>query len=237
MAVPGSGCNEACGRALHVEVTADTASRFDFARSLMIAQAPVQTPRWWSPRGTVSRCELTLRNRATARGCLPRRMVVKPTTAVLWRSNKQAALEKPVSGTIAALTAQIVSAYVANNDVPSNALPDLIRQVHQAMAGAASAAPAKPAPAVPVKRSISQDHIVCLEDGKQFKALKRHLKNAHQMTPQQYRERWRLPRSYPMVAPNYAESSAAIAKRGRMAAASERRKQGAGGARQTTADC
>ena len=91
--------------------------------------------------------------------------------------------------------------------------------------------------AVPVKRSISQDHIVCLEDGKQFKALKRHLKNAHQMTPQQYRERWRLPRSYPMVAPNYAESSAAIAKRGRMAAASERRKQGAGGARQTTADC
>ncbi len=144
-----------------------------------------------------------------------------------------------MSGTIAALVAQIVAAHVANNDVPFHALPDLIRKVHRALAGAgtASAAPAKPTPAVPVKRSISPDHLVCLEDGKQFKALKRHLKNAHQMTPQQYRERWRLPRSYPMVAPNYAESSAAIAKRGRMAAASERRKQGAGGARQTTADC
>lgn len=122
------------------------------------------------------------------------------------------------STTIAALTAQIVSAHVANNDVPIDVLPDLIRQVHRALAGAgtASAAPAERTsgltPAVSVNKSVFPDHIVCLEDGQRFSMLKRHLMSAHQMTLEQYRERWGLPTSYPMVAPKYAKTCSALAK-------------------------
>ncbi len=115
---------------------------------------------------------------------------------------------------ILALTAQIVSAHVSNNTVASENLSALIRQVHQALANAGQAAPEpeKLQPAVPVKRSVFPDYIVCLEDGKKLKMLKRHLQSAYNMTPDAYRERWGLPPDYPMVAPNYAERRSALAR-------------------------
>ncbi len=115
---------------------------------------------------------------------------------------------------ILALTAQIVSAHVSNNTVASENLSALIRQVHQALASAGQAAPEpeKLQPAVPVKRSVFPDYIVCLEDGKKLKMLKRHLQSAYNMTPDAYRERWGLPPDYPMVAPNYAERRSALAR-------------------------
>jgi predicted transcriptional regulator len=114
-----------------------------------------------------------------------------------------------------ALTTQIVAAYVANNTVAVNDLPGLIRQVHAALAnvgGSAEVAPERPQPAVPIKRSVMPDYIVCLEDGKKLKMLKRHLKTAFNMTPEEYRERWDLPPDYPMVAPNYASQRSRLAK-------------------------
>jgi predicted transcriptional regulator len=114
-----------------------------------------------------------------------------------------------------ALTTQIVAAYVANNTVAVNDLPALIRQVHAALAnvgGTAEVAPERPQPAVPIKRSVLPDYIVCLEDGKKLKMLKRHLKTAFNMTPEEYRERWDLPPDYPMVAPNYASQRSRLAK-------------------------
>ncbi len=115
---------------------------------------------------------------------------------------------------ILALTAQIVSAHVSNNTVPADGLTALIRQVHQALTGVTAVVPEpeKPQPAVPVKRSVFPDYIVCLEDGKKLKMLKRHLQSAYNMTPEQYRERWGLPQDYPMVAPNYAERRSALAR-------------------------
>ena len=112
------------------------------------------------------------------------------------------------------LAAQVVSAHVSNNMVAPEALPDLIKKVHRALTGAggANSASAQPQPAVPVKRSVTPDYIVCLEDGKRFKTLKRHLASTYQMTPAQYRERWGLPNSYPMVATNYAKRRSAIAR-------------------------
>ena len=111
-------------------------------------------------------------------------------------------------GEMLALTAEIVASYVSNNSVAPNELPDLIRQVHRALGqlGAAPADPAaaRPQPAVPVKKSVHPDYIVCLEDGKKLKMLKRHLMTSYGMTPEDYRERWGLPPDYPMVAPNYA---------------------------------
>ena len=114
------------------------------------------------------------------------------------------------------LTAQIVSAYVGNNSVPSAEIANLIGQVHAALkrvSGGQVAAAAEPArPAVPVKRSINSDFIVCLEDGKKFKSLRRHLRTQYNMTPEQYREKWGLPADYPMVAPNYAAARSQLAK-------------------------
>jgi predicted transcriptional regulator len=114
------------------------------------------------------------------------------------------------------LTAQIVSAYVGNNSVPSAEIANLIGQVHAALrrvSGGQAAAPAEPAkPAVPVKRSINSEFIVCLEDGKKFKSLKRHLRTQYSMTPEQYREKWGLPAEYPMVAPAYAAARSQLAK-------------------------
>ncbi|MFN6954913.1 MAG: MucR family transcriptional regulator [Acetobacteraceae bacterium] len=117
-----------------------------------------------------------------------------------------------------ALTAQIVSAHLSHNTVAPGDVASLIRDVHGTLAGlaggAAAAAPAeKPTPAVPVKKSIHPDYLICLEDGKKLKMLKRHLKSAFNMTPEQYRERWGLPADYPMVAPNYAEKRSELAKR------------------------
>jgi predicted transcriptional regulator len=117
-----------------------------------------------------------------------------------------------------ALTAQIVSAHLSHNTVASGELAGLIRDVHGTLAalatGTAPAAPAeKPQPAVPIKKSIHPDYLICLEDGKKLKMLKRHLKSAFNMTPEQYRERWGLPADYPMVAPNYAEKRSELAKK------------------------
>ncbi len=105
------------------------------------------------------------------------------------------------------LTAQIVSAHVSHNAIPSDALSGLIQSVFRTLStvGVDAPVPDKPQPAVPVKKSVFPDHIVCLEDGKKLKMLKRHLQTSYQMTPEQYRERWGLPADYPMVAPNYAE--------------------------------
>jgi len=113
------------------------------------------------------------------------------------------------------LTTEIVAAHVSNNTVPLGELPTLIEQVYRSLAtiGAeAPAAPERPTPAVPVKKSVTPDYIVCLEDGKKLKMLKRHLKTAYDMTPEQYRERWGLPADYPMVAPNYARQRSKLAK-------------------------
>ena len=112
------------------------------------------------------------------------------------------------------LTAQITSAHCSNNTVEADALPGLIHQVYQALASvdAPAAVAEKPVPAVPLKRSVFPDYIVCLEDGKKLKMLKRHLQTAYGMTPADYRTKWDLPQDYPMVAPNYAEKRSALAK-------------------------
>jgi predicted transcriptional regulator len=116
------------------------------------------------------------------------------------------------------LATQIVAAYVTKNQVEQADLPRLITEVHQALekasAGPApkSAAAAELKPAVNVKRSITPDYLICLEDGKKFKSLKRHLRTHFSLTPEQYREKWGLPADYPMVAPNYATSRSKLAK-------------------------
>jgi predicted transcriptional regulator len=116
-----------------------------------------------------------------------------------------------------ALAAEIVSAFVSNNPVPAAQLPALIGSVHQALTkvaeGAIPPAPEEPKePAVPIKRSVQPDYIICLEDGKRFKSLKRHLRTVYDLTPDQYRAKWGLPANYPMVAPNYAAARSELAK-------------------------
>lgn len=113
------------------------------------------------------------------------------------------------------LTAQIVSAHVSNNAVTADSLPSLINEVYKTLAsvGKDPVVPDKPQPAVPVKKSVMPDYIICLEDGKKLKMLKRHLKTAYNMTPEQYRDRWGLPADYPMVAPNYARHRSSLAKK------------------------
>ena len=112
------------------------------------------------------------------------------------------------------LTAQIVGAHTSHNHLTPEGLLHLIESVHAtlAAAGTATPMPEKQQPAVPVKRSVFPDYIVCLEDGKKLKMLKRHLKTAYHMTPEQYREKWGLPSSYPMVAPTYAARRSTLAK-------------------------
>ena len=118
---------------------------------------------------------------------------------------------------MAELTADVVAAYVANNPVPVNSLPDLIKEVHRALDVAAKGGDEQPEtpknPAVSVRRSVTDDHIVCLEDGLKFKSLKRHLRTYHNMTPEEYRAKWSLPADYPMVAKNYSERRADLAKK------------------------
>ncbi|HXP30840.1 MAG TPA: MucR family transcriptional regulator [Stellaceae bacterium] len=114
-----------------------------------------------------------------------------------------------------ALTTEIVAAHVSNNSVAVGDLPALINQVYQSLVsiGQGTVAPAeRPQPAVSIKRSVHPDYIICLEDGKKLKMLKRHLKTAYNMTPDEYRERWGLPSDYPMVAPNYARQRSKLAK-------------------------
>jgi predicted transcriptional regulator len=123
--------------------------------------------------------------------------------------------EQAKTSELLALTANIVSAHVSNNTVTGDVLPKIIRDVYHTLstAGAASEAKAeRPTPAVAIKKSITPDYIVCLEDGKKLKMLKRHLKTAYDMTPEEYRERWGLSADYPMVAPNYAKQRSRLAR-------------------------
>jgi len=112
-------------------------------------------------------------------------------------------------------TAQIVAAHVSHNSVSAEALPSLISDMYRVLSAArqASAPAERPQPAVPIKKSVFPDYIICLEDGKKLKMLKRHLKSAFNMTPEQYRERWELPPNYPMVAASYARQRSSLAKR------------------------
>ena len=118
--------------------------------------------------------------------------------------------------TLLTLTADIVAAHVSNNSVAVNDLPNLIQNVHSALsgiAGSTAAAEPKPEPKVSIRSSIKPDYIVCLEDGKKLKMLKRHLMTHYNMTPDQYRQKWGLSADYPMVAPNYAEQRRTLAKK------------------------
>jgi predicted transcriptional regulator len=117
---------------------------------------------------------------------------------------------------IMGLTAQIVSAHVSHNPVPAAELPGLIQEVFRTLSGVGSAPapePERPQPAVPIKKSITPGYLICLEDGKKLKMLKRHLKTSYNLSPEQYRERWGLPPDYPMVAPDYAKHRSSLAKK------------------------
>ena len=142
----------------------------------------------------------------------------RPRLAALAPRLRRAALmsDSMGSGNFIELTAEIVSAYVSNNTVPAGEIPMLINQVHAALSrvsGKPAEIPVEAAkPAVSLKKSITPEYIVCLEDGKKFKSLKRHLRTQYNMTPEQYREKWGLSADYPMVAPNYAAARSKLAK-------------------------
>ena len=116
---------------------------------------------------------------------------------------------------ILSLAAQVVSAHVAKNPVSPEDLPQLIKDVHRALAnaGQATVEPPRGEPAIAIKKSVTAGHLVCLECGKHFSMLKRHLTTDHQLTPEQYRQKWSLPQSYPIVAPDYAKTRSALAKK------------------------
>jgi len=125
-----------------------------------------------------------------------------------------ASFESDIAETLITLTSDIVAAHVSNNSVSVDEVPALIQNVYGALAGLGSApvAEERPEPAVSVRASVKSDHIVCLEDGKKMKMLKRHLMTDHGLTPAEYRTRWGLPADYPMVAPDYAEKRRVLAK-------------------------
>ena len=114
------------------------------------------------------------------------------------------------------MTADIVSAYVGNNTVSAETLPSLIASIHAALSGVSNgpveAEPEPKEPAVPIRKSIAPDFLICLEDGRKFKSLKRHLRTKYDMSPEDYRAKWGLPKDYPMVAPNYAKARSELAK-------------------------
>jgi predicted transcriptional regulator len=125
------------------------------------------------------------------------------------------------------LAADIVSAYVTKNSLPTSELPNLINEVHSALMrvanGATEPSAEAPKPAVSVRKSITPDFLICLDDGKKFKSLKRHLRTQYNLTPEQYREKWGLPSDYPMVAPNYSKTRSELAKE--MGLGQQRRKR------------
>ena len=127
------------------------------------------------------------------------------------------------------LVTDILAAHLSNNTVAMAELPTLIRNVYDALAtagGGAEPVAERPNPAVPIKKSVTPDHIICLEDGKKLKMLKRHLRTAYDMSPEQYRQRWDLPADYPMVAPNYARQRSRLAKEIGLGTRSGRRRGG-----------
>ncbi|MEQ8806024.1 MAG: MucR family transcriptional regulator [Rhodospirillales bacterium] len=123
--------------------------------------------------------------------------------------------EKPNASDLIELTTEIVAAHVGNNTIAPSDIPALINEVYTALSnvGTVPAQAQRPKPAVPPKKSVFPDYIVCLEDGKKLKMLKRHLKTAYNLTPEEYRERWGLPADYPMVAPSYAKHRSNLAKK------------------------
>ena len=126
-------------------------------------------------------------------------------------------MNDPAAKNFIDLTTTIVSAYVSNNPMPASDVPGLIGQIHAALlkvSNGRAELPLEPAkPAVPVKKSMTADYLICLEDGKRFKSLKRHLRTQYSMTPEQYRDKWGLPPDYPMAAPNYAVARSQLAKK------------------------
>ena len=128
----------------------------------------------------------------------------------------EAGAEETSGGELLRLGVDIVTAYISRNRVAADAVPDIIRTVHQALVGLGQEAPAvseeRPKPAVPVGKSIQHDYIVCLEDGKRLKMLKRYLRSRYDLSPEEYRRRWNLPPDYPMVAPAYAARRSDFAK-------------------------
>lgn len=123
--------------------------------------------------------------------------------------------EKPTHEELLHLTTEIMSSYVAHNNVGTQEIAPVIENIYKTLSGLGAEPDAmmdRPQPAVPIKKSIQPDYLVCLEDGKKLKMLKRHLKTAYNMTPEEYRERWGLPADYPMVAPSYAERRSKLAK-------------------------
>lgn len=122
--------------------------------------------------------------------------------------------ETESKGEILKMTADVVAAYVGNNTLAAGEVPDVINTVFGSFRSLeGSSTEAKPRPAVPVRKSVTRDHIICLEDGKKLKMLKRHLRSTYNMTPEEYRARWGLPPDYPMVAPSYAEERSQFAKK------------------------
>ena len=125
--------------------------------------------------------------------------------------------EESPTADLLGLTAEIVSAHVSNNPVSLGDLPNLIQDVYRTLASvglpAVKPQPERPQPAVPIKKSITPEYLICLEDGKKLKMLKRHLQTSYGLTPEQYRERWGLTSDYPMVAPNYAKHRSSLAKK------------------------
>ncbi len=117
-----------------------------------------------------------------------------------------------VRGDILGLTTRIVSAQVSNNKVAINEVPELINSVYQALTDTGKSLPSPLAPAVPIKKSVTPDYLICLDDGKKLKMLKRHLRTAYDMSPEEYRAKWGLPLNYPMVAQNYAQLRSKLAK-------------------------
>jgi predicted transcriptional regulator len=136
------------------------------------------------------------------------------------------------SDDILKLATEVVAAYVSNNPIPVSEVPAMIKSVHSTLGGLVGASqgemPTAQKPAVPVKRSVTPDYVVCLEDGKKLKMLKRYLRSNYSMTPEEYRAKWGLPADYPMVAPNYAAQRSEFAKKiglGRTASSSGRRRK------------
>ena len=133
------------------------------------------------------------------------------------------------------MTAEIVAAYVENNTISTTDLPGLIQSVHRALSGISTGAEtvevAPKEPAVPVRRSITPDHLVCLEDGRKFKSLKRHLRTKYNMSPEDYRAKWGLAKDYPMVAPNYAKARSELAKQMGLGQGGRQAARGAGAKR------
>ncbi len=121
---------------------------------------------------------------------------------------------------------EIVSAYVSNNSLPANQISELITTVHQTLMHMGEKPPEKLKPAVPTKNSIKPDYIVCLEDGKRLKMLKRHLRTSYDLSPKEYRQKWGLPNDYPMVAPKYAAQRSELAKKFGLGNAAKRRRRG-----------